>query len=216
MLGLVRDALDATRSDAFLNAFLPFQARIARLGLRNSLAQLALKLTLPGVPDIYQGSELWELSLVDPDNRRPVDFAARAALLAEVEAALAADRPGALRAMLEQWQDGRIKLALTALLLGLRRDQPALFADGGYEPLAATGARADQLCAFRRVLGEQAVLVVAARFPARLEADPDWGDTALAAEPGRAWRDVLTGRRVIALDAATLLQELPVAVLLPD
>jgi len=81
MLGLVRDALEISRPNAFLNAFLPFQQRIARLGSRNSVVQTTLKLTLPDVADVYQGAELWDLSLVDPDNRRPVNYRARIGLL---------------------------------------------------------------------------------------------------------------------------------------
>jgi (1->4)-alpha-D-glucan 1-alpha-D-glucosylmutase len=109
MAGFVRDTLDTDASAAFFEAFLPFQARIAEAGLRNALVQVVLKLTLPGMPDLYQGSELWELSLVDPDNRRPVDFARRARLLAEVEQDLARDPGAAVRSMLEGWprQAGR-------------------------------------------------------------------------------------------------------------
>ena len=92
MLGFVRDALDMSRPNAFLEAFLPFQERVARLGVRNSLVQAALKLTLPGMPDIYQGAELWDLSLVDPDNRRPVDYGLRARLL-EQASVRAGERP---------------------------------------------------------------------------------------------------------------------------
>jgi hypothetical protein len=175
MLGFVREALDPTRSAAFLDAFLPFQERIARLGFRNSLVQTALKLTLPGMPDIYQGTELWDLSLVDPDNRRPVDYGQRTRLLEEVSAALARDRAGTAAAMLEGWHDGRLKLALTATLLAHRREHPALYAEGAYEPVAASGPKADHLCAFARGHGEDALLVVAARFPARLEAEPAGG-----------------------------------------
>jgi len=86
MLGFVRDALDISRPNAFLGAFLSFQERVARLGVHNSLVQITLKLTLPGMPDFYQGAELWDLSLVDPDNRRQVDYAKRIQLLEKVSA----------------------------------------------------------------------------------------------------------------------------------
>jgi (1->4)-alpha-D-glucan 1-alpha-D-glucosylmutase len=224
MLGFVREALDPNRSAAFLDAFLPFQERIARLGFRNSLVQTALKLTLPGMPDIYQGTELWDLSLVDPDNRRPVDYGLRTGLLEEVSAALARDRGGTAAAMLEGWHDGRLKLALTATLLAHRREHPALYAEGAYEPVAASGPKADHLCAFARGHGEDALLVVAARFPARLEAEPGWGDTKLAWPQAAAgathWRDLLSGRVVErrggAAAAGALVGEQPVAVLAPD
>jgi (1->4)-alpha-D-glucan 1-alpha-D-glucosylmutase len=224
MLGFARDALDTPGSNAFLAAFLPFQERVARLGVRNSLVQTALKLTVPGMPDIYQGAELWELSLVDPDNRRPVDYALRRRLLEEVSEALARDRRGALAAMLEAWQDGRIKLALTATLLGHRREHPALYAEGSYEPLAAAGAKAEQVCAFARAHGEDALLVAAARFPARLEADPGWEGTTIpwpqSASAARRWRDLLTGQVVEHagdhLPAGAVFGTLPVAALVPE
>ena len=111
--------------------------RVARLGVQNSLVQTALKLTAPGVPDIYQGCELWDLSLVDPDNRRPVDYREREAALAALRPRLEAEteRAGLFESLLTTWPDGRIKLALTALLLGLRRDRPELFAEGDYAPI---------------------------------------------------------------------------------
>jgi (1->4)-alpha-D-glucan 1-alpha-D-glucosylmutase len=224
MLGFVREALDPARSTALLDAFLPFQERIARLGFRNSLVQTALKLTLPGMPDIYQGTELWDLSLVDPDNRRPVDYGRRTGLLEEVSAALARDRGGTTAAMLEEWHDGRFKLALTATLLAHRREHPALYAEGVYEPIAASGPKADHLCAFARSHGEDTLLVIAARFPARLETEPGWGNTTLAWPQAAAgathWRDLLSGRiverRGEVVTAGALVGEQPVAVLTPD
>jgi (1->4)-alpha-D-glucan 1-alpha-D-glucosylmutase len=223
MLGFVREALDPSRSGAFLGAFLPFQERVARLGLRNSLVQTALKLTLPGMPDIYQGAELWDLSLVDPDNRRPVDYEQRRRLLAEVTAALERDRRAALLGMLENWRDGRLKLAVTAALQAHRKKHPALFAEGSYEPLAATGERAEHICAFARTRGQDALLFIAARFPAKLEAEPSWGETEVswpqAAAGASRWRDLLTGQvmeRRNALSVGPVLAGLPVAVLVPE
>jgi len=161
---------------------------------------------------------------VDPDNRRPVDYGLRTGLLAEVCAALARDRPGATAAMLEGWHDGRLKLALTAALLAHRREHPALYAEGAYEPVAVSGPKADQLCAFARGHGADALLVVAARFPARLEAEPSSGDTKLAWPQAAAgathWRDLLSGRvverRGEAVAAGALFGEQPVAVLAPE
>src|SRR5262249_37676762 len=104
------DALDPSRPGGFLPAFVPFVERVAALGAQNTLIQTVLKLTLPGVPDIYQGTELWDLSMVDPDNRRPVDYRLRARMLDEVSAELAANRPAAMRRYMQSWQDGRFKL----------------------------------------------------------------------------------------------------------
>jgi (1->4)-alpha-D-glucan 1-alpha-D-glucosylmutase len=212
MLGLVRAALDTRGPNALLDSFLPFQERIAKLGVSNSLVQTALKLTLPGMPDIYQGAELWDLSLVDPDNRRPVDYATRERLLAESQA-----MPG----MLENWRDGRVKLALTAALLAERRKHPLLFADGGYAPLVVSGPKADQVCAFARTHEASALLVIAARFPARLKADPDWAGTEVAwpeIDPASPLRDLLTGRVIETASAPVrdLLGDMPVAVFARD
>ncbi|MBV8507303.1 MAG: malto-oligosyltrehalose synthase, partial [Alphaproteobacteria bacterium] len=198
MLGFVRDALDVSRPNAFLSAFLPFQERIARLGVRNSLVQTVLKLTLPGMPDIYQGAELWDLSLVDPDNRRPIDYGTRSELLEEVAALLEKNRHTAILDMLEDWRDGRVKLAVIASLLAYRRRHPNLFAEGGYEPLIATGSRADQICAFARCDEDDVLVVAAARFPLRCEAESDWTETALPwpqqASSETHWRNLFDGR----------------------
>jgi (1->4)-alpha-D-glucan 1-alpha-D-glucosylmutase len=224
MLGFVRDALDVSRPNAFLAAFLPFQDRVARLGVRNSLVQTALKLTLPGMPDIYQGSELWDLSLVDPDNRRPVDYRTRIELIEEVAELLVRNRHAAMLDMLEDWRDGRIKLAVIATLLAYRRDRPKLFAQAGYEPLIATGSRADQICAFARCDEEDALVVAATRFPVRSEAEPDWTGTEIpwpqAASGETHWRGLLDGRvlerRGEGVGVAAVLGGMPVAVLVPD
>jgi (1->4)-alpha-D-glucan 1-alpha-D-glucosylmutase len=224
MLGFVRDALDISRPNAFHNAFLPFQERVARLGVRNSLVQTTLKLTLPGMPDIYQGAELWDLSLVDPDNRRPVDYETRIELLEQTSVLLERNRRTAVLDMLENWREGRVKLAVIAALLGHRRDHPKLFAQGGYEPLIAAGPKADHICAFARSHEDEALLVAAARFPARLEADRDWTGTEIPwpqeVARGTRWRDLLSGgiieRRGESLGAEAVLGYLPIAILVPD
>jgi (1->4)-alpha-D-glucan 1-alpha-D-glucosylmutase len=224
VVGFVRDALDTSRPNAFLSAFLPFQERLARLGIRNSLVQTALKLTLPGMPDIYQGAELWDLSLVDPDNRRPVDYEARIELLDQVTALFERNRHAALFDMLANWRDGRVKLAVIATLLAYRRDRPMLFAQGGYEPLIATGPRADQICAFVRCHDQDALVVTAARFPVRSDENCDWTGTEIfwpqAAGGETHWRDLLCGRvvecRSEAINVEALLGDMPVAVFVPD
>jgi (1->4)-alpha-D-glucan 1-alpha-D-glucosylmutase len=224
MLGFVRDALEISRPNAFLSAFLPFEEKIARLGIRNSLVQTTLKLTLPGVPDIYQGAELWDLSLVDPDNRRAVDYRARIELLEQVSALLECNRPAAILDMLENWRDGRVKLAVILTLLGYRRDRPELFANGRYEPLIATGSRADQICAFVRCHEGDALLVTSARFPARWEDDRDWTETEIpwpqTAASGTYWRELLSGRVLECsgegIGVEEVLGDMPVAALVPE
>jgi (1->4)-alpha-D-glucan 1-alpha-D-glucosylmutase len=132
--------------------------RIAPAGAVNGLVQCLLRLTVPGVPDLYQGTEFWDFSLVDPDNRRPVDFSVRAATLADND----------LQALASHWRDGCIKQALIAELLALRRHIPRLFAEGSYEPVAVEGAAAESMIAFVRRHGEHWLLVAAPRLPFRL------------------------------------------------
>jgi (1->4)-alpha-D-glucan 1-alpha-D-glucosylmutase len=161
--------LDPARSQRFIASFDAFARRAALMGALNSLTQVTLKSVMPGVPDFYQGTELWDLSLVDPDNRRPVDLPARAALLKSI-----GDNPD-WRALAESWPDGRIKLALTRRLLALRQQLPQVFSDGAYRPLAVEGAHANAIVAFARVSGRGAVIVACARSFGR------------ATENGRRW-----------------------------
>lgn len=212
---------------AFLQDFLPLLRRVATFGYYNSLSQVALKLTAPGVPDLYQGSELWDFSLVDPDNRRPVDYAVRTRLLAELDA----DLP---RALLEQLDDGRAKLLLTARLLQARREHETLFRDGEYLPLASSGAKAEHLCAFARRRDDVAVLIAPRLYATLLDGQPEalplgerWQDTVVELEalPGvERLSNVITGarvpvryrdgRRVLALDE--VLADFPVALLIAE
>jgi (1->4)-alpha-D-glucan 1-alpha-D-glucosylmutase len=207
----IENALDPTNSQSFLTAFLPFERRLARLGVHNSLVQTVLKLTVPGVPDIYQGADLWDLSLVDPDNRRPVDYDARARLLDPANTAP--------EALLSHWQDGSIKLFTVARVLAFRSRERDLFAKGEYEPLTIAGSQADCVCAFVRRLGDRCAIVAVALLPARLEAGSGWSATAIATPQcatGLRLRDVLTGAEVSAAEsiaAELLFRKLPVAVL---
>jgi maltooligosyltrehalose synthase len=167
--------------------------RIAPAGALNGLAQCLLRLSVPGVPDLYQGTEFWDFSLVDPDNRRPVDFAARVA-------ALDADD---LHEKARHWRNGHIKQALIARFLGLRADKPELFAKGSYEPIAAEGPAADHVVCFERRHGEDWLLVAVPRLPFALQQDTTglelgaaWRQTSLRLEttlPSRPIVDLLTG-----------------------
>ena len=149
--------LDDSISGEFLDSLSALARRVALLGALNSLSQLTLKATLPGVPDFYQGTEFWDLSLVDPDNRRPVDFATRAD-------ALAALHTPDWEQLAQNWPDGRIKLAWTAHLLKMRTDLAEVFTDGDYQPLEVSGPHRDHIIAFARRHGKNAAIVVAGRW----------------------------------------------------
>ncbi|WP_020184337.1 malto-oligosyltrehalose synthase [Methylopila sp. 73B] len=144
-----------------------FADRIGPAGAANGLVQTLLKLTTPGVPDTYQGTEFWDLTLVDPDNRRPVDYAARGTALARAETAEAAAG---------HWRDGATKQAVIAAVLGERARRPELFSKGAYEPLVVEGPLAADVVAFARRLGDELVIVVALRRTARLlGSGPEFG-----------------------------------------
>jgi (1->4)-alpha-D-glucan 1-alpha-D-glucosylmutase len=164
-------------------SFEPLAQRVAEAGARNSLVQTALKLTAPGVPDIYQGAELWDLSLVDPDNRRPVDYARRGAMLRELMTEWRLDAAGTVGRALSNWRSGGIKLLTLAVVLAHRRENPVLYASGAYRALALEGS----LGGFVRVTGEDSIAVVFDRYPLR-PTDPP-----LSLPPGAApWRNLLT------------------------
>ena len=211
VLTFIENALDPLSSQSFLTAFLPFARTVTLLGVRNSLVQTVLKLTVPGVPDIYQGTELWDLSLVDPDNRRPVDYDVRLRLLNAANATP--------EALLHHWQDGAIKLFILSRILAFRSRERDLFAKGEYEPLAVTGHDADCVCAFARRLGDRCAIIAVALFPMRVEAGVGWAGTVVttpSCASGRRLRDVLTGAEMLAaetLDPYVMFRKLPVAVL---
>jgi (1->4)-alpha-D-glucan 1-alpha-D-glucosylmutase len=148
--------LDRPASAEFLDSLEILAQRTSLLGALNSLSQITLKATMPGVPDFYQGTEFWDLSLVDPDNRRPVDFAGRAAVLAALETP---DWEG----LTQGWRDGHIKLAWTRHLLKLRTELREVFTDGDYQPLDVTGAHRDHVIAFARRRGRDAAIVAVAK-----------------------------------------------------
>lgn len=180
----------------FLPDLLEFQEQIAFHGAIQSLAQVLLRLTSPGVPDTYQGTELWDFSMVDPDNRRPVDFNLRRRMLDTLDG-------GRGEEFLENgnWKDGGVKLRVLHQLLELRRDHRELLTDGGYIPLTATGSREDHVLAFARQAGAAWLIVVAPRFtlklaPGRLPVGKRiWGDTEIALPENAPlhWSNLFTG-----------------------
>lgn len=198
----------------FLKTFIPFAEQLAGLGMINSLSQTVLKLTVPGMPDFYQGSELWDLSLVDPDNRRPVDYDLRRQLLTGVAGEMSP------QVLLEQWRDGRAKMFLIRTLLQFRRQYPLFFSEGGYTPVSATGPLGDCVIAFERSVPGMTLLVVAPRLTTRVGYPPigeKWGTTTLELSTPMDRADLLTGNKCLQnsqLAIADILTEFPVAVLL--
>jgi (1->4)-alpha-D-glucan 1-alpha-D-glucosylmutase len=215
-----------------------FALRVARHGMVNSLGQTVLKIASPGVPDFYQGTELWDLSLVDPDNRRPVALADRMQMLEALRArgaAPSADLGALCEELLEQWTDGRIKLHLIHRALAERRADPTLFIAGAYRTLGATGPRGEHAVALARVADRRAVVAVVTRLSARLSGfggpvprGPEaWGETRLVldnADLAGTYRDAFSGRRLITADdrhgpglaMADVLARLPVALLVRE
>ncbi len=217
LTGFASGLLDESQAPEFHADMRRLSSRVARWGAVNSLAQLVLKLAAPGVADFYQGTELWTFTLVDPDNRRPVDLAARARLLAGLDGA----EPAAL---VRSWYDGRLKMLVTWRGLRARRAEPELFLRGEYQALEARGHAAGHLLAFARRRGEAQLVCAVPRFPARLAAGfplaaRTWRDTVVALPEGApsGWTDVFTGATVDAeagaLRAADLFRALPVALL---
>jgi (1->4)-alpha-D-glucan 1-alpha-D-glucosylmutase len=233
----VRRVLTGSTGAKLLAALLPFQRKLAQLGMVNSLAQVILKMGSPGVPDFYQGTDLWDLSLVDPDNRRPVDFDRRRCMLNDVDAALGSApdaRSSTLLNWLEHWTDGRIKLIITAAGLRLRRELPDVFLGGDYLPVPVEITVPGGAISFARLSPgrDQAALFVAPRLFSRLitPAQPlplggeCWKTSRLMLPPelrDRQFRDEITGVEILPTRAGEnawifigeALQTLPVAML---
>ena len=232
-LGRFIDAtLTTPEQSRFIADLLPVVERVAALGYYNGLSQTLMKLTAPGVPDIYQGCELWNLSLVDPDNRRPVDYRRRRALLSELRQHTAnsdnnGDRAALLGELLATLADGRAKLYVTWQTLALRQRSDSLFRDGDYIPLDVTGTKADHVCAYARQHDNKTAIVVAPRLFNGLRDDQAsggvalgesvWRDTTLRLPVSGAYHDCLSGRRHHrsegSIRLAALLQTFPLALL---
>jgi (1->4)-alpha-D-glucan 1-alpha-D-glucosylmutase len=205
---LITSIVPENGENPFLADFRSFQGRIAVAGMYNSLAQTLLKLVAPGVPDTYQGTEEWNLSLVDPDNRRPVDYARLRADLAGIRERLAerdANLAELARSLLAAKDDGRIKLYMIHRTLDYRRQHARLFTEGAYVPLEAEGPRREHIVAFGRQLESETVVAVVPRFLARLRlTGPPVGSSVWAGAwlpipetwASRGYRNVLTGEVV--------------------
>jgi (1->4)-alpha-D-glucan 1-alpha-D-glucosylmutase len=205
----VRMMLDEKNSSAFLKSFGEFAQRPALIGALNALSQLTLKAMLPGVPDFYQGTELWDFSLVDPDNRRPVDFEMRQKTISQSQE---------IGALAETWGDGHVKFALTRKLLAVRAQFPQLFELGSYRPIEVAGAQAGHVIAFARQFKRDTIVVAAGRHFAPLTEQglhwPGGIQAELVVERSRRWQDLLADNFApsSALDLKTFPNKVPVAV----
>jgi (1->4)-alpha-D-glucan 1-alpha-D-glucosylmutase len=231
--GFIERVLDEKLNREFLKDFRTFQRRVSHYGLYNSLAQTVLKLTAPGVPDTYQGTEIWDFSLVDPDNRRPVDYERRMRMLKELQGQTVAaqDLCAMARSLVDAKEDSRIKMYVTYRVLECRRQHASLFGEGAYKPLPSAGNRADHLFAFARSMGDSSAIVAVPRLLTRLVPDQSpplgdaWQDTRVllgTLSPAGGWRNVFTGEMLQAsewegqraLRAADVLGHFPVALLI--
>jgi (1->4)-alpha-D-glucan 1-alpha-D-glucosylmutase len=232
----VERTLTGTTAVRFLRSFVPVQRRVAARGMINSLSQLVLKSGSPGVSDVYQGNELWDLSLVDPDNRRTIDFAHRRRVMQELMPLIDGVASGRcpreeLIGLFESWEDGRIKLFITACALRFRRVHPEVVRDGSYDPLLCEGPSAEHLVGFGRRHESGELLVIVPRLLVSLVADDSpptgeavWTTTRIQLPDtyrARCYRHVLTGETVHIeggprdgwIRAADLYRQWPVAML---
>ena len=228
LLAFAERVMESGKDNLFLQAFLPFQRRIQHHGILNGLSQTLLKLTAPGVPDFYQGTELWDLSLVDPDNRRPVDFERRGALLKALQNRASGNLPQLIMELLAMPEDGQIKLFMINRALQARQAEPELFQHGAYQKLTVIGSLKGHVVAFARELGERRALVVVPRFPSSLVKDGEyplgeavWHETRVLPPAGSRlrWHNVLTGQTVQGEEALWLrevFQHFPVALLVNE
>src|SRR5262249_3648766 len=217
--------LEPRRSREFLRDLTAFAGHVAWFGGLNSLAQTLVKITAPGVPDFYQGSELWDLSLVDPDNRRPVDWVLRERLLDGLATQSRLERAGLARDLVKSGGDGRGQLYVTHEALATRRSHQTLFQRGDYVPLEISGGLDDHVCAFARVAPADVAIVVVPRLLARRGVETQrfgrssWEDTRVATGAGLDGRftNVFTGAMGSVndglLSVASPLVGFPVAVL---
>ena len=224
----IKDIINPSEQNLFMQDFLPFQKRIAHYGILNSLSQTLIKMTAPGVPDFYQGSELWDFSLVDPDNRRPVDFTIRRNYLDEIiKRSNREDVFDYLAVLRENAEDGRIKMLLTYKTLNARKENPELFLDGDYTPLRVTGRYRNHIIAFARQKDNSRAVTIAPRWITTLIEDEKafplgrsvWADTSVyLPTPGsRAWGNAITGESIAKggrVAVTDILTHYPVALLI--
>lgn len=238
MREFIGSVLERRKTNHFLTDFEKFHASVVELGLYTALSQVALKLLSPGVPDIFQSQEVWDFSLVDPDNRRPVDYEQRASLLSELQTR-ESNRASLALELAKSPRDPKLKLFVTWKLLELRRQFDKLFTTGGYVPLVVSGASAQHVCAFAwqwqladgemqqvvvaipRLLGQLGFSADAGQLPGKLWSAETWGDTKVdyAIPAGSRFKSLFTGNEVQSADhlqVGPLFAEFPLIVLVSE
>lgn len=225
-LAFVERVLEPSDSNEFMKEFLPFQKWVASYGIFNSLSQVLLKYTAPGVPDTYQGTELWDLSMVDPDNRRPVDYEQRMSLLKDIKEKSQTDSLKLIDELFSTMEDGRIKLFLTHKVLQARKEHWDVFMKGDYLPLEVSGKFKEHVVAFARRIGDTIAIAVAPRFLTSLIetgqyplGEQVWADTQLQLPQGShsTWQDAITNQTISqsgTIAIGQILQHFPVALLI--
>jgi (1->4)-alpha-D-glucan 1-alpha-D-glucosylmutase len=225
-ISFIEKILDSSPDNPFLAKFRPFQERISYYGMFNSLSQTLLKIASPGVPDFYQGTELWDFSLVDPDNRRPVDFEWRRGALKDIQQRSKTKMSDLIADLMTYIKDGRIKLFLIARSLAARNANLELFQNGAYIPLDVIGEHQERIVAFARHSRQQTAITIVPRFlTSRVEpgtlplGETVWEDTRIIIPQGlrSAWKDAITDSEISESDTILVgqaLQNFPVALLL--
>jgi (1->4)-alpha-D-glucan 1-alpha-D-glucosylmutase len=227
-ISFLQEILGDDEGNPFLEEFLPFQKMVSDYGLFNSLSQTLIKITAPGVPDFYQGSELWDLNLVDPDNRRPVDFEMRRSFLENVRKREDGETLDLIGELLSTKEDGRIKLFLIYRALRARNTHPQVFQKGAYVPLEAGGKLKDHVIAFGRNHGERSAVTVVPRFLTPVVKEGEyplgqgvWGDTHIPFPDGisHRWTNVITDQSLHSTSILTVgeaFRHFPVALLMRE
>ncbi|MEK9513360.1 malto-oligosyltrehalose synthase [Limnospira fusiformis PMC 851.14] len=226
-VNFVEQILDFSEDNKFWQEFRPFQEKVAFYGVFNSLSQTLLKLISPGLPDIYQGTELWDLSLVDPDNRRPVDFDGRLSYLQEIKRRSRTGMENLIDDLMATWEDGRLKLFLIARVLQARQEYLEVFQQGDYQPVAVTGKYSDRIIALARSHGKQTAIAIVPRFltdiiePPQFPLGDIWGDTAIIVPEGSGsnWHEAIVNHDIAAspnILVSQILQYFPVGLLINE
>ncbi|MBE9077435.1 malto-oligosyltrehalose synthase [Romeria aff. gracilis LEGE 07310] len=227
-VNFVEALLTPSPENPFLEQLQSFQQKIADYGIYNALSQTLIKMTAPGIPDFYQGTEMWDLSLVDPDNRRPVDYDRRLTALKSIQKDWQTDKEKLMKELLSRRTDGRIKLFLTMRGLALRNQFRQVLQNGSYAPIKTVGKHADNLIAFARHKGERTIVAIAPRFLTELIQPGEyplgakiWNDTQIELPGGAeaSWCEWITDRTIAAdnvISVGEVLRHFPVALLVSE